>query len=231
MKTLIVNGSPHGENGVHGSIIEKLEQGLEEAGSEVETILVYQISVNPCIGCFSCWTRTPGKCVHEDDMASILSRVAEADILVLASPIYVDGVTGSMKNFMDRLIPLLKGSVELRNDHMRHVVRENVKRGKLVLLSSSGFTELDNFNPLVVHLKAASKNMGREYAGEILVPSGWYISYSTDALEKASKIIASAGVSLVKDGKIPSEVSSQISALVSRDEVVRAMNAYYSKIE
>ena len=164
-------------------------------------------------------------------MSKMLPSVAKADILVLASPVYVDGVTGLMKNFMDRLIPLIKGGVELRNNHMRHVLRENVKRGKLVLLSASGFAELDNFYPLVVHLKAASMNLGRQYAGEILVPSGWFISYSSDALEEVSNIISSAATSMVNDGKVPSEVSEQLSALVSRDEVMNAMNSYYNQFE
>jgi hypothetical protein len=164
-------------------------------------------------------------------MVKMLPRVAKADILVLASPVYVDGVTGLMKNFMDRLIPLIKGSVELRKNHMRHVLRKNVKRGKLVLLSASGFVELDNFYPLLVHLKAASKNLGRQYAGEILVPSGWFIGYLKDGEERASNIISSAAASLINKGKVPSEVSEQLSALVSRDEVMNAMNSYYSQFE
>ncbi|NIU82882.1 MAG: flavodoxin family protein [Candidatus Thorarchaeota archaeon] len=231
MKTLIVNGSPHGERGVHNSLIGILEKGLKKARSDVETISLSKIKVNSCLGCFSCWTRSPGECVHKDDMSKMLPKVTKADILVLASPVYVDGVTGLMKNFMDRLIPLIKGGVELRNNHMRHVLRENVKRGKLVLLSASGFAELDNFYPLVVHLKAASKNLGRQYAGEILVPSGWFISYSNDALEEASNIISSAAAIMVNDGKVPSEVSEQLSALVSRDEVMNAMNSYYNQFE
>ena len=231
MKILIVNGSPHGEGGVHNSLICMLEKGLNEAGSDVGIITLNKIKVNPCLGCFSCWTRSPDKCVQKDDILKILPRVAEADILVLASPVYVDGVTGLMKNFMDRFIPLIKGRVELRKNHMRHVLRENVKRGKLLLLSASGFTELDNFYPLVVHLKAASKNLGREYAGEILVPGGWYISQSKDAVERTLNIITFAAVSLVNDGKVPLEVSEQLSAIVSRDEVLNAINSYFNQFE
>ncbi len=78
--------------------------------------------------------------------------------------------------------------------------------------------------------RAVSKNLGRQYAGEILVPSGWFIGYSNDALEEASNIISSAA-SLINDGKVPSEVSEKLSALVSRDEVVNAMNCYYDQFE
>jgi hypothetical protein len=44
-----------------------------------------------------------------------------------------------MKTLLDRLLPLLKGRVELKEDHMRHVPREGVKKGKILLVSASGF--------------------------------------------------------------------------------------------
>ena len=231
MKALIVNGSPSVEKGVHGLIVESLEKGLREAGSSVEKVYVYKRNIQPCQGCFSCWSHTPGECIQKDDMTSILPIVADSDILIIATPVYVDGVTGPTKTFMDRLIPLIKGRVELRNDHMRHSLRENVKQGKLVLMSASGFSEMNNFDPLIVHLKAASKNLGMEYAGEILIPSGWYLKRSQDTWEKVSQIIYSAGINLDKNGKIPSDTSNSINSLVSRDNVIDALNSYYEKIE
>lgn len=84
---------------------------------------------------------------------------------------------------------------------------------------------------LIMCARAVSKNLGRQYAGENLVPSGWFIGYSNDALEEASNIISSAAASLINDGKVPSEVSEKLSALVSRDEVVNAMNCYYNQFE
>ena len=164
MKALLVNGSPHTVRGVHVSILDTFEEGLRKAGSDVTRINVYRQNIQPCRGCFTCWTKTPGECIQEDDMKSLLPLVAQSDVLALATPVYVDGMTGPMKTFLDRLIPLLKGRVELRDDHTRHIMREDVKRGKVVLLSASGFTELDNFDPLVSHVKAVSRNLGWEYA-------------------------------------------------------------------
>jgi len=230
MKTLLVNGSPHTVKGVHVSILDTFEEGLRKAGSEVTRINAYGQSIQPCLGCFTCWTRTPGECIQEDDMKTLLPLVAQSDILTLATPVYVDGMTGPMKTFLDRLIPLLKGRVELRDDHMRHIVREDVKRGKVVLLSASGFAEMDNFDPLVSHVKAATRNLGREYAGEILIPGGWFLRYS-EALEEVTGMVRSAGVELVEKGRIPDGLSSKIHALVPRDEVVDAMNSYYGKFE
>ena len=230
MNALLVNGSPHTVKGVHVSMLDNFEEGLREAGSDVTRINVYKQSIQPCRGCFTCWTRTPGECIQEDDMKALLPLVAQSDILALATPVYVDGMTGPMKTFLDRLIPLLKGRVELRDDHIRHIVREDVKRSKVVLLSASGFAELDNFDPLISHVKAATRNLGREYAGEVLLPGGWFLRYS-EAMEEVTRMVRSAGNELVEKGRIPGDLSSKIHALVSRDEVVDALNSHYGKYE
>jgi len=230
MKALLVNGSPHTVKGVHVTMLDNFEEGLREAGSDVTRINVYRQSIQPCLGCFTCWTKTPGECIQKDDMKALLPLVAQSDILALATPVYVDGMTGPMKTFMDRLIPLLKGMVELRDGHTRHIVREDVKRSKVVLLSASGFAEPDNFYPLVSHVKAATMNLGREYAGEVLLPGGWFLQYS-EALEEGMEMVRSAGNQLVEKGRIPGSLSSKIQALVSRDEVVNALNSHYGKFE
>lgn len=230
MKALLVNGSPDTVRGMHVTVLDIFEEGLKEAGANVTRIDVYKQRIQPCSSCFSCWTHTPGECSQEDDMKTILPLVAQSDILTLATPVYVDGMTGPMKTFLDRLIPLLKGRVELRDGHMRHLVREDVKRGKIVLLSACGFAELDNFDPLVAHVKAASRNLGREYAGEILFPSGWFLRRS-EAMEDVKGMVRSAGVELVETGRIPGGLSTRMRGLVSRDEVIDVLNAHYGKFE
>ncbi len=139
-------------------------------------------------------------------------------------------MTGPMKTFLDRLIPLLKGRVELRDDHIRHIVRDDMKRGKVALLSASGFAEMDNFDPLVTHVKAASRNLGREYSGEILFPGGWLLR-SSEAMDEVTEMVRSAGAELVEKGRIQGGLSSKIHELVSRDEVIDALNIHYGKYE
>ncbi len=230
MKTFIINGSPN-PGGMTSRVLDEFEKGLKEAGSDVTRKNISEQKIGPCRGCFSCWSGTPGECVIKDDMETLRQLVADADLFVIATPVYVDGMTGPTKTFLDRLIPLIMGRVELRDDHMRHLVREKVKRGGLALISVSGFTELDNFDPLVMHLKAASKNLGREYAGELLIPSGWFIHHDKEAWEKVVHMINSSGEDLVKKGRINEELSEKISKLVSRDTVVKYMNIGYGKYE
>ena len=89
---------------------------------------------------------------------------------------------------------------------------------------------MDNFDPLVSHVKAATRNLGREYTGEILIPGGWFLRRS-EAMEEVKRMVRSAGVELVEKGRIPGGLSSKIQALLPRDEVVNALNASYGKFE
>lgn len=63
----------------------------------------------------------------------------------------------------------------MRDNHMRHVPGERNKKSKIILISLSEFTEIDNFTSLVAHVKATAKNMNREYREALLIPSGWYL--------------------------------------------------------
>jgi len=231
MNILVLNGSPNLDKGTTGTVTKTLEKGLNKTNPTITTKYAYKLNVNPCQGCFSCWSKTPGQCIHKDDVEQLLPLVADSDILILATPVYVDGMTGPLKTLLDRLIPLIKGRVELRDDHMRHLVRNNVKKGKIVLVSTSGFAEMDNFGPLVTHVKALSKNLGRNYAGEVLVPSAWYYKYDEKVLGPSSELIESAGEELVVKGMIPCGVSDEIGSLVSRDKVVETLNSAYAKYE
>lgn len=207
-------------------MIKALEKGLTAAGSEVNKKRIYDLDIRPCLGCsMTCMKKTPGICVHKDDMESLLPLVSQSDLLVLVTPVYLDGMTGPMKTFVDRLCPLLEGRMEIRDSRVRHPLREGVKRGKMALMSSCGFPELETFDPLVAHVKAISRNLWRDYAGEVLVTSGFV--KRRKHWDKILGMIEYAGVNLFTEGEIPEHITSNIQSLVSRDELINAANALY----
>jgi multimeric flavodoxin WrbA len=204
---------------------------MKEAKAEVETIYSKGLDLGDCRGCFNCWSSTPGKCIQDDEMTEILDKMADADIIVLATPVYVDGMTGSLKSLLDRSIPLLHGAFELRDDHCRHALREHVKPGKIALFSVCGFTEMDNFDPLITHVKAISKNMNREFVGSLLRPYAWIIDpglkqgaplgYINDAVKQA-------GYQLISKGMMNEETLSTIAReILPRDEIITIMQGSY----
>ena len=76
--------------------------------------------INPCLGCYTCWFRTPGTCVHQDDMPELLERRRHSDIIVYATPLYVYTVSGMMKDFMDRGLPLAMPHIVKYGDRYGH---------------------------------------------------------------------------------------------------------------
>jgi multimeric flavodoxin WrbA len=75
----------------------------DNAALDFETVFLGDLDVRPCRGCRACFDRGEDACPLKDDVALIRARIEAADALVLAGPVYVDDVSGLMKNLMDRL--------------------------------------------------------------------------------------------------------------------------------
>ncbi|MGY5876884.1 MAG: NAD(P)H-dependent oxidoreductase, partial [Candidatus Thorarchaeota archaeon] len=65
MRVLVVNGSPRTERSSTDVILGPFVEGMKEAGTEVEQIYTKKMDIKPCLGCFNCWTQTPGVCVQK----------------------------------------------------------------------------------------------------------------------------------------------------------------------
>ena len=118
--------------------------------------------------------------------------------------------------------------VEVRDGRVGHPLREGVKRGKIGLMSASTFPEPETFEPLGAHVEAISRNLGREYAGEILVPGGGHLRRRGD-WDAVLGRIESVGGKIVNEGKIPGGMSN-IFSQVSGDEFVRELNAFIAEL-
>ena len=169
MKVLAINGSPRITKSATYRITSALLQGMQAAGAETELVHLGKLKINHCLGCFGCWIKTPGRCLQKDDMADLLPKMEQADLLVYATPLYAFTMTGLMKNFMDRSIPRLEPWLVTAGDVTRHPTRSG-KRGKLFLVSVCGFPEFEHFGPLVATYRHMARSSGSEYLGEILRP-------------------------------------------------------------
>ncbi|PAV11104.1 iron-sulfur protein [Methanosarcina spelaei] len=227
MKVLAINSSPRMDKGNTALILNPFLEGMEKAGAEVELFYTRKLNINPCTGEFNCWLKTPGKCYHDDDMKIILPKFVEADVIVIASPVYVFGITGPMKNLFDRIIPRVHPFIELRDGHSHHPSREKPKICKYVLVSNCGFWEKDNFDPLISYMETYCKNTGSEFAGALLRPHGEAMSGMLkmdipigDIFEAAKE----AGRQLVENQKMSQETLN----VVSRELLPREMYIQYA---
>ncbi len=146
MKIVVINGSPKGKASNTNVIVSAFLKGAEEAEAQTVNIFLAEKEIKHCRGCFSCWMKTPGKCVIEDDMAEVLSLAAGANIIVLATPLYFDNISGMLKVFMDRLI--VTGDPHFQKDasgESRHLTPKGAVPPKLVMISNCGFPERSHF--------------------------------------------------------------------------------------
>jgi multimeric flavodoxin WrbA len=184
--------------------------------------------VKPCLGDRACWTKTPGKCVQNDDVKELLPKIQEADVIIFATPVYVDGMPGTLKNLIDRFIPLMEPYFVMRDGHCRHPPRDPCRQSKLVLIANCGFWEMDNFDPLVVHVKAVCKNMCWGFAGALLRPHGEALGYMVKnglAVQDVLTAVKNAGKELARTGKISEANMKTVGReLVSLREYVEITN-------
>jgi hypothetical protein len=125
---------------------------------------------------------------------------------------------GTLKNLIDRLIPLIEPYFVLRDEHCRHPPREPHKHSKVVLISNCGFWEMDNFDPLVSHVQAICKNACWEFSGALLRPHGEALAYIVERGLPVQDVLTAAknaGKELAKTGKM----SEQNLKTVSRELV------------
>ena len=121
---------------------------------EVTVVSVADCRVYPCTGCNCCYTREENQCVQNDDMAEIYNLLAQADTLVIASPVYFYGISAQLKALIDRL------HTPMRN-------RFGIRRLGLILVGAATIPDL--FEPITVQYRMILRFFGLESIGTVLV--------------------------------------------------------------
>ena len=101
MNILVLNGSPR-PRGNTKQMAEAFRDGARSSGHQVDVVDVCRLHIGGCLACEYCHTKGKGECVQKDDMAQIYALLREADMLVIASPIYYHGISGQLKCVIDR---------------------------------------------------------------------------------------------------------------------------------
>jgi len=103
-KVVIISSTPvRGGKGNSEILCEEFARGAREMGHEVEIVALRDKKINFCTGCEICVQKGNG-CVQQDDMRELIAKVHEADVFVLATPIYFMSVSAQLKVFIDRFI-------------------------------------------------------------------------------------------------------------------------------
>lgn len=219
MKVIVVSGSPRREKGYTNKILAPFIEGMKEAGADVEIIYVESMNIKPCLADETCMDKTPGVCIDNDDMKNILPKLSDAELWVLATPVYYSNVTGQMKIFIDRMLPMGFAETVIVDGHTAHLGRKTIDNRKVVLISTCGLYEMDNFDALLYYMKAFCRNTESEFAGAVLRPHPWAVEVIPNDIIKASK---DAGYQLITEGKMLQKNLDTISRpLISLEEFIK----------
>ena len=152
MNILILSGSPR-KNGNTDLLVEAFSKGASEK-HHVEVVSVHDFKVNPCMGCNACFTSEGNVCVQKDDMSLIYGKLSNADMLVIASPVYFYGLSAQLKAVIDRCHNPIRDTF-------------HIKKAALILVGAASLPEL--FNSILTQYQLCLNFFHIEDAGHVLV--------------------------------------------------------------
>jgi multimeric flavodoxin WrbA len=208
-KVVAINGSPNMDKGSTAKILGPFLDGMREAGASVELFYAKQLDVKPCTGEGRC---SMGQCYIDDNMQSLYPKLRDADILVLATPVYIP-LPGEMQNLLNRLLPLddFDSSFRDHEDRSRTKLRSDVKISKVVLVSSGGGWEMGNFGTVLRIAEEKAKNWNVEFSGALLRPHAGSLTEDNPKTEEVLDAARQAGHQLIAEGKISKDLLGVVS--------------------
>jgi len=235
MKILEINGSPRGEHGNTQLLAEEFLQGAREAGADIDVVYLKDKRVEHCLGCLNCMLKTPGVCVHQDDMPELLLRIRAAEILVYATPLYIFSVPGLMKDFMDRQLPLGQPFIDIKDGRCSHPLRyRDMKTKSVVLISTCGFPETENFSGLKETWRTWFRTGKRAIAGIVCCAGGAVLRRveNRSAFQWYLDAVRSAGHEVVETGRIADSTQAILDhpLIKDRDAFINRINIYFENM-
>lgn len=200
MKIIAINGSARGKASNTNMMVTAFLKGAQEAGAEITNIFLAEKDIRYCKGCLSCRINH-GQCVSNDDMAEILSLENGADVLLLATPLYVNDISGMLKVYMDRRIMKADGLGYMEKDETgeyRSGKATEVPVPKLVMMANCGLPGISHFQVISLWIKRTALSLHTELIGEIYAPQGMLL---TSTNEKVRPIVSNYLQLLEKSGK------------------------------
>ena len=155
-KIVILNGSPR-KKGNTSALVKSFTEGAESAGNTVTEFFLNSMDIHGCRGCSGGHSSGECPCVQNDDMNQVYPAVREAEVVVLATPLYYWNMSGQIRTAIDRLFALEEGDGNLLRGHDR-------SSALLMAAEGNGFDDVIlYYDHLMEHLRW--KNLGHVLAG------------------------------------------------------------------
>ena len=173
MNILILAGSPR-MGGNTDLLVEAFVKGASQK-HHVEVVSVHDYKVNPCMGCNACFKSESNSCVQKDDMSLIYEKMAVADMLVIASPVYFYGLSAQLKAVIDRFHNPIRDTY-------------HIKKTALLLVGAASLPEL--FDGILAQYRLCLNFFKLEDTGRVLVRGikDKGDIQNTEAIQKANEL-------------------------------------------
>lgn len=122
MKALLLNGSLKKDldiDKIQSLIIEELERNR----FDIESILLRQVNLAACQGCFDCWVKSPGECRTDDYGREVAKKMVQSNLIIHLTPITFGGYSSELKKVIDRFIPTILPFFTKRDGETHHTYR------------------------------------------------------------------------------------------------------------
>lgn len=104
-----------------------------EENKDIKYIDLSSMKIANCVGCFGCWTKTPGKCVIRDDATKVYPFIAESSSAIYVSHIKYGGYDSVMKTMLERAIPIQQAFIRIHQGETHHVQRNVVTKDAIII--------------------------------------------------------------------------------------------------
>lgn len=222
MRILVIRGNPR-KDGHTQYITDIVIKGALEAGAEIVDVDLCVKTIKECIGCYRCWTKSPGKCIYNDDMTDLLEQLLTSDILLCSTPLYNYNMSNSIKKFFERTLPLFKqGIAQAHNglfcNNLRHP--EKWKNKSLAFVCAGAFRGEVNFKGITSIFSLLANGTNMAYSGGLIRPESYLLQFNL-AKPKTVKLIETGllqgGRELALKGRFSENTQKKVAAPLSID--------------
>jgi multimeric flavodoxin WrbA len=241
MKIIAFNSSPRGINSNTQIMVDCFLEGAKQIGAEIEHVPLSTKRIQHC-NRNNCVSIEKSCCKIKDDMQELYPKAINADILLLATPLYGDSVTGVMKDFIDRLIVMgnLPYFEKDENGEFRHRIK-NKRMPKLMVISNSGYPEKSQFQALKIYINRIARNLHADIVAEIYLGGGEILRLVSDIfssdfitlkpfVEKYKNLLRRAGEEVVKYQKITPELQKELEIpIIPHEKLILIYEWHYKK--
>ncbi|MBU1852424.1 MAG: flavodoxin family protein [Candidatus Omnitrophica bacterium] len=158
MNVLGINGSPR-IDGNTDIVLDNALEGAKTTGAKTDKIILNTLRFSPCQECED--MPDDGSCIVKDDMQPLYKKVDQADVVILASPIFFGSLSAQTKMMIDRFQCLWRAKYILKKDISR-------KKRKGIFISVEASTREDFFMNAKSIVKNLFATINAEYTGELL---------------------------------------------------------------